>query len=58
MEIIEVNTKSRPSRVYCGEGAFAELGACVGGKEAFVVTDTNVQRLYGEQIARTLPGAA
>lgn len=57
MEIIEVKTKSRPSRVYCGEGAFAELGACVGGEEAFVVTDTNVQRLYGEQIARTLPGA-
>lgn len=50
MQIIKVNTKSRPSTVFCGRGACAELNKILEGKDIFVVTDSNVCRLYGDFI--------
>ena len=55
MDIIEVNTASRPSRVYCGEGALSEAKKFAG--ELFVVTDANVHRLYGALIGELFAGA-
>ena len=57
MQRIEIHTKSRPSAVLCGEGALAEAAAFLAGKEAFVVTDSNVYGLYKETIARLFPAA-
>ena len=57
MEIIEVHTKSRPSTVYCGEGAAQAASEYLRGAQAFVVTDTNVSRLYADTISRLFPGA-
>ena len=57
MEIIEVHTKSRPSTVYCGEGAAQAASEYLRGAQAFVVTDTNVSRLYADTIARLFPGS-
>ena len=56
MEIIEVHTKSRPSTVYCGEGVAEAASAYLCGAQVFVVTDSNVSRLYADTIARLFPG--
>ena len=55
MQTIEVKTKSRPSTVYCGEGAVKKLEELLDGKDIFVVTDTNVYRLYEDFIRSTFP---
>lgn len=57
MEIIGLHTKSRPSTVYCGAGALSEAEQYLAGKELFVVTDSNVYRIYRELIAARFPGA-
>ncbi len=58
MQIIEVKTKSRPSTVYCGAGAAEKIGEVTRGKQLFVLTDTNVYRLYKEFIEEKFPAAA
>ncbi len=57
MQIIEVHTKSRPSMVYCGEGAYEQARQFLKDKETFIVTDTNVQRIYGEMLRKDFPAA-
>lgn len=57
MQIIEVHTKSRPSTVYCGEGAYARAEEFLRDKDTFIVTDTNVYRLYGEKLRADFPSA-
>ena len=51
MQTIQLNTKSRPSTVFCGEGALDAAAEFLRGKDVFVVTDSNVYRLYKELIA-------
>lgn len=57
MEKIELHTKSRPSTVYCGEGAFAQATEFLRGKDIFVVTDSNVFKLYESFLKEHLPQA-
>ena len=57
MQRIEIHTKSRPSAVLCGEGALAEAAGFLTGKDAFIVTDSNVHRLYGARIGELFPAA-
>lgn len=56
MQTIQLNTKSRPSTVYCGDGALNEAVSFLQGKDVFVVTDSNVHRLYGGLIAEKFGG--
>ena len=58
METIQLHTKSRPSTVLCGAGALSEAKSFLQGKECFVVTDSNVLRLYKDAISQTFPGAS
>ena len=58
METIQLHTKSRPSTVLCGAGALSEAKSFLQGKECFVVTDSNVLRLYADTISQTFPGAS
>ena len=57
MQIIEVHTKSRPSTVLCGAGAAEAASEYLRGALVFVVTDSNVARLYSEKIGKLFPGA-
>lgn len=57
MKEIKIKTSSRKSVIHCGKGAFASFAAAAGGEKAFVITDSNVFRLYGELIADTFKGA-
>ncbi|HIX46116.1 MAG TPA: hypothetical protein H9737_00315, partial [Candidatus Borkfalkia faecigallinarum] len=57
MQIIEVHTKSRPSTVLCGAGAPEAASEYLRGAQVFVVTDSNVARLYSEKIGKLFPGA-
>ena len=57
MQTIKVQTKSRPSTVYCGEGAIARAQEFLRGEDAFIVTDSNVNRLYGQAIRAWFPQA-
>lgn len=57
MQIIEVHTKSRPSTVYCGEGAYEQARQFLKDKDTFIVTDTNVSRIYGEMFKKDFPTA-
>ena len=56
MQTIQLNTKSRPSTVFCGEGALNAAAEFLRGKDVFVVTDSNVYRLYKELIAEKFAG--
>lgn len=51
MKSITIDTPSCVSTIYCGKGAFAERTALLKGKRLFVVTDSNVYRLYKSHIA-------
>ena len=55
MDVIQVNTASRPSAVYCGASAFEKLKEESGA--LFVLTDSNVYKLYKDRIAAACPGA-
>ena len=55
MDVIQVNTASRPSAVYCGASAFEKLKEESGA--LFVLTDSNVYKLYKEHLAAACPGA-
>ena len=57
MEKIQLHTKSRPSTVYCGEGALEKAAEYLDGKEVFIVTDTNVERLYAPLLREKFPAA-
>lgn len=50
MKSLTINTPSCASTIYCGNGAFAERTAILKDKKLFVVTDSNVYRLYKSHI--------
>lgn len=58
MQTIEIRTKSRPSTVFCGAGAADEIGKVTGGKQLFVLTDSNVYNLYKAFISEKFRGAS
>lgn len=52
--------KSAESRIYCGEGAFEALFPqyLKNYKKSFILTDSNVERLYGEKIKKYAENSA
>lgn len=52
MEDIILNAPSLKSTVHCGEGAFAKYAPALG-KNLFLITDSNVYRLYKDLIEST-----
>ena len=56
MQTIQLHTKM-PSTVLCGAGALDAAAEYLNGKDALIVTDTNVYRLYAPLIAQKLPAA-
>lgn len=56
MQTIRLHTKS-PSTVLCGAGALDAAEEYLKGKDALIVTDTNVDRLYAPLIAEKFPAA-
>ena len=56
MKTITLKTKGREavSRILCRKNAFSVLRGELTGREAFVFTDTNVGRIYGNKIRRYL----
>ena len=57
MEKIELHTKSRPSTVFCGGGALDLAAEYLAGKDAVLVTDSNVCRLYAPLLKEKFPAA-
>ena len=53
MQKLTINTPSVTSTIYCGEGAFRERTPLLKGKQLFVVTDSNVYRLYSGLLRET-----
>lgn len=53
MKEIKISAPSGESVIYCGEGAFSARASLLRGQKLFIVTDTNVQRLYGGLIEQT-----
>lgn len=59
MHKIEIQTKSRPSVVYCGKGALEQAnGEILKGRDLFVVTDSKVARIYSDLIRQYFPNAS
>lgn len=56
MEDIILNAPSLKSAIHCGGGAFEKYAPKIGG-QLFVITDSNVQRLYGGLIKKTFGNA-
>ena len=56
MREIILETAGVRSVIRCGAGAFEKFAPEIDGK-VFVVTDTNVYRIYGGLIERTFKGA-
>ncbi len=50
MKSLTINTPSCDSTIYCGNGAFAERTSLLKDKRLFIVTDSNVYRLYKSHI--------
>ena len=49
---LTLNTPSSTSKIHCGEGVFSEYATQITGKK-FIVTDTNVYKLYSKLIKET-----
>lgn len=56
MQDIVLNAQSLKSVIHCGEGAFKTYAPKLGGK-LFVITDSNVYKIYKELIESTFKGA-
>jgi 3-dehydroquinate synthase len=56
MKDLVISTPSCKSVIYCGEGAFEERVKTLQNKKLFIVTDSNVNKLYGELISRYFGG--
>ncbi|MCD8371728.1 MAG: 3-dehydroquinate synthase [Clostridia bacterium] len=57
IKTVNINTPSMQSIVYCGDGAFSALVPdLIAGKDVFLVTDSNVYRLYSQLINDTFGG--
>ncbi len=58
MQKIEINTQSRKSVVYCGQNAFdAAYFEILSGKDIFVLTDSNVAKIYADFIKKYFSSA-
>lgn len=57
MQEIVIDTPARQSVIRCGKGAFEKFAEGLSGKKFFVVTDSNVYRLYGDLIDKTFGNA-
>ena len=57
MEDIVISTPSTNSVIHCGKGAFEKYAKLISGKKLFIVTDSNVFKLYGELIEKTFNSA-
>lgn len=57
MQNIIIETPTQKSVIYCGKGAFAKFASGIRGNKFFVVTDSNVYRLYGNLIDKTFDNA-
>ena len=53
---LTLNTPSGTSTIHCGEGAFSQFAPKIEGRK-FIVTDTNVNKLYSQLIEKTFEGA-
>ena len=52
MKKIKLSLASGDSVVYCGEGVFEEYSHKVAdGRQIFIVTDSNVNKLYGNLVS-------
>lgn len=58
MQDILIDTPSVRSAIHCGSGSFKEYAPKISGKGIFVITDSNVFKIYGELISVTFEGAA
>ena len=56
MQDIILSAPSLKSVIHCGKGAFEKYASKLGGN-LFVITDSNVNKLYGELIESTFKGA-
>ncbi len=58
MREIKLSLASGDSVVYCGEGVFEEYARKVAdGRQTFIVTDSNVNKLYGNLMSACFGGA-
>lgn len=53
MKIIKLDTPSCESVIYCGEGAFQERTQNLKDKKLFIITDSNVHKIYSQLIEQT-----
>lgn len=58
MTDIILKTNISESIVHCGAGSFDEYAPALKDRQLFIVTDSNVYRIYGSLIKRTFGGAA
>jgi 3-dehydroquinate synthase len=57
MKDIVISTPSTKSTIHCGAGTFETYATKLNNKKIFVVTDSNVFKLYGDLIKKTFEGA-
>lgn len=57
MKEIVIDAPSLKSTVRCGDGAFAACAERLSAERPFLVTDSNVFRLYGEEIGKKFPSS-
>lgn len=57
MEDIVISTPSVNSVIHCGKGTFARYAPALAQKKPFIITDSNVHKIYGELIKATFGGA-
>ncbi len=53
MKITEINLSSSKSVIYCGVGAFEKYAKQLIGTNAFIVTDSNIYKIYAKLINET-----
>ncbi len=58
MQDIVIDTPSVKSVIHCGSGAFDSYAPRADGKKLFVVTDSNVAKIYADLISQRFGGAA
>ena len=57
MQEIILKTNTQNSVIHCGKGAFEKFAPALRGQQLFIVTDSNVFKLYKELILSTFGGA-
>lgn len=57
MQDIVIDAPSMRSVIHCGSGTFARYAPLIQGNGIFVITDSNVHRLYSDLIENTFAGA-